>query len=94
MFDPISCEVAYYEFSLKPGAKRSAPISREAAYVPIFETTSKVKCPERENKGEGRREEGREGEREREGGREFWVVRSLFDFIDGWLAVGGWLIVG
>ena len=21
----------------------------------------------------------------REGGREFWVVRSLFDFIDGWI---------
>ena len=71
MFDPISCEVAYYEFSLKPGAKRSAPRSREAAYVPIFETTSKVKCPEREEDSE-RKRGGRErgSDRGSEGGRE------------------------
>ena len=39
---------------------------------------------------EGGREGGREGEgereREEEGGREFWVVWSLFYFIDGWMS--------
>ena len=29
-----------------------------------------------------------------EGRREFWAVLILFDFIDGWMGVGGWVVEG
>ena len=44
----------------------------------------------------GRREGGSKGGREREECRDFWVVRSLLDFIYGWrwIGVNGWVVVG
>ena len=70
--------------SVKPRA-----ISHEAAYVQLFLKPPAKRSALRE-RGRGRREEG-QGERkggkegEREGGREFWVVWSLFHFIDRWM---------
>ena len=77
-----------------PRAKQSAPISREAAYVHLFKK-KRAKRSALRGRGrgiEGGREGGGQGGRGREG--EFWVIRSFFDFIEGWMGVGGWVVVG
>ena len=44
---------------------------------------------------ERRKRKGERGRgRGRGRGRELWVVGFFFDFIDGWMAVGEWVIVG
>ena len=54
-----------------------------------------VREREREREREGGRGRGRRRGRGRGrgSGREIWVVRSFFDFIDGRMGVGGWLVV-